>query len=130
MDCNLFTCLDTTVDITERRLIRSAIRELRHREIEDLEAVLTNKRFRRAQEHRHDDKENQHRLDLAASLDVLSRKLQDIQDIDVLSVMLRSSKEFEERKLIRAAIRRLRDQEIEGVALSVGDLMCCVQESH
>lgn len=53
--------LDGTVDIAERRLIRSAIRELRHREIEDLEAALTNKRFRRAQEHRHDDKENHHR---------------------------------------------------------------------
>ncbi|XP_058230601.1 smoothelin isoform X3 [Hemibagrus wyckioides] len=113
-ETSLQTLLDTTVDITERRLIRSAIRELRHREIEDLEAALTNKRFRRAPEHRHDDKENQHRPDLAASLDALSRKLQDIQDIDVLSVMLRSSKEYEERKLIRAAIRRLRDQEIEG----------------
>ncbi|KAI5091386.1 smoothelin isoform X1 [Silurus meridionalis] len=106
--------LDGTVDMSERRLIRSAIRELRRREIEDLEAALTNKRFRRAQEHRHDDKENQHRPDLAASSDLLSRKLQDIRDIDELSVMLRGSTEFEERKLIRAAIRRLRDEEIEG----------------
>ncbi|KAI5625305.1 smoothelin isoform X2 [Silurus asotus] len=106
--------LDGTVDMSERRLIRSAIRELRRREIEDLEAALTNKRFRRAQEHRHDDKENQHRPDLAASSDLLSRKLQDIRDIDELSVMLRGSTEYEERKLIRAAIRRLRDEEIEG----------------
>ncbi|XP_026795418.2 smoothelin isoform X2 [Pangasianodon hypophthalmus] len=113
-ETSLQNLLDGTVDMTERRLIRSAIRELRHREIEDLEAALTNKRFRRAQEHRHDDKENQHRPDLAASLDLLSRKLQEIQDIDELSVMLRSSTEYEERKLIRAAIRRLRDEEIEG----------------
>ncbi|GAA6070667.1 smoothelin isoform X1, partial [Tachysurus ichikawai] len=83
--------LEDTLDISERRLIRSAIRELRHREIQDLEAALTNKRFRHAPEHRHDDKENQHRPDLAASLDVLSRKLQDIQDIDVLSVMVRTT---------------------------------------
>ncbi|MCJ8746745.1 hypothetical protein PDJAM_G00145280 [Pangasius djambal] len=113
-ETSLQNLLDGTADMTERRLIRSAIRELRHREIEDLEAALTNKRFRRAQEHRHDDKENQHRPDLAASLDLLSRKLQDIQDIDELSVMLRSSTEYEERKLIRAAIRRLRDEEIQG----------------
>lgn len=53
--------LEGTADLTERRLIRSAIRELRHREIQDMEAALTNKRFRRAQEHRHDDKENQRR---------------------------------------------------------------------
>ncbi|KAF5904785.1 smoothelin-like isoform X1, partial [Clarias magur] len=106
--------LDGTVDMTERRLIRSAIRDLRHREIQDLEAALTNKRFRRAQEHRHDDKENQHRPDLAPSLDMLSKKLQDVQSIDELSAMLHSSTEYEERKLIRAAIRRLRDEEIEG----------------
>ncbi|XP_027001401.2 smoothelin isoform X3 [Tachysurus fulvidraco] len=113
-ETSLQTLLEATLDISERRVIRSAIRELRHREIEDLETALTNKRFRHAPEHRHDDKENQHRPDLAASLDVLSRKLQDIQDIDVLSVMLRSSKEYEERKLIRATIRRLREKEIEG----------------
>ncbi|XP_060762774.1 smoothelin isoform X2 [Neoarius graeffei] len=113
-ETSLQKLLDGTVDMTERRLIRSAIRELRHREIEDLEAALTHKRFRRAQEHRHDDKENQHRPDLAASLDLLSRKLQDIKNIDELSAMLRSSTEYEERKLIRAAIRRLRDEEIEG----------------
>ncbi|TSW89632.1 Smoothelin [Bagarius yarrelli] len=113
-ETSLQTLLEGTVDLSERRLIRSAIRELRHREIEDLEAALTNKRFRRAQQHRHDDKENQHRPDSAASLDALSRKLQNIQDIDVLSVMLHSSTEYEERKIIRAAIRKLRDKEIEG----------------
>ncbi|KAF4074569.1 hypothetical protein AMELA_G00240870 [Ameiurus melas] len=96
-EASLQKLLDGTVDVAERRVIRSAIRELRHREIEDMEAALTNKRFRRAQEHRHDDKENQHRI-----------------KIDELSVLLRSSTEYEERKLIRAAIRRLRDEEIEG----------------
>ncbi|XP_053530214.1 smoothelin isoform X4 [Ictalurus punctatus] len=116
-ETSLQKLLDGTADVAERRVIRSAIRELRHREIEDMEAALTNKRFRRAQEHRHDDKENQHRPDLAASLDLLSRKLQDIQDIDELSAMLRSNTEYEERKLIRAAIRRLRDEEIEAGAL-------------
>ncbi|KAI4889400.1 hypothetical protein NFI96_034093 [Prochilodus magdalenae] len=106
--------LDGTVDLVERRLIRTAIRELRRREIEDMEAALTNKRFRRAQGHRHEDKENQLRPDLAVSLDLLSKKLQDIQDIEELSAMLRSTTEYEERKLIRAAIRRRRDEEIQG----------------
>ncbi|XP_072520846.1 smoothelin isoform X2 [Salminus brasiliensis] len=113
-ETSLRNLLDGTVDMAERRLIRTAIRELRRREIEDMEAALTNKRFRRAQENRHEDKENQLRPDLAASLDLLSRKLQDIQDIDELSAMLRSTTEYEERKLIRAAIRRLRDEEIQG----------------
>ncbi|KAM9446209.1 smoothelin isoform 8-T8 [Clarias gariepinus] len=116
-ESSLQKLLDGTVDMTERRLIRSAIRDLRHREIQDMEAALTNKRFRRAQEHRHDNKENQHRPDLAASLDMLSKKLQDVQNIDELSAMLHSSTEYEERKLIRAAIRRLRDEEIEAGAL-------------
>ncbi|XP_062873828.1 smoothelin isoform X2 [Trichomycterus rosablanca] len=113
-ETSLRNLLDRTADMAERRLIRSAMRELRRREIEDMEAALANKRFRRAQEHRHDDKENQHRPDLAASLDSLSRKVQDIQDIDELSAMLQNSTEYEERKLIRAAVRRLRDQEIQG----------------
>ncbi|XP_049326331.1 smoothelin isoform X3 [Astyanax mexicanus] len=113
-ETSLRNLLDGTVDMVERRLIRTAIRELRRREIEDMEAALTNKRFRRAQENRHEDKENQLRPDLTASLDLLSRKLQDIQDIDELSAMLRGTTEYEERKLIRAAIRRLRDEEIQG----------------
>ncbi|XP_036454767.1 smoothelin isoform X3 [Colossoma macropomum] len=113
-ETSLRNLLDGTVDMAERRLIRTAIRELRRREIEDIEAALTNKRFRRAQEHRHEDKENQLRPELAASLDLLSRKLQDIQDIEELSAMLRSTTEYEERKLIRAAIRQLRDEEIQG----------------
>lgn len=55
--------LDGTVDLDERRLIRSALRELRRREIEDMEAALASKRFRptRQQQQQQEDKENQHR---------------------------------------------------------------------
>ncbi|XP_035381947.1 smoothelin isoform X2 [Electrophorus electricus] len=113
-ETSLRNLLDGTVDIVERRLIRTAIRELQRCEIEDMEAALTNKRFRRGLEHRHEDKENQLRPDVAASLDMLSRKVEDIQDIDTLSAMLQNTTEYEERKLIRAAIRRLRAKEIQG----------------
>ncbi|ROL44387.1 Smoothelin [Anabarilius grahami] len=106
--------LDKTIDIDERRLIRTAIRELRRCEIEEMEAALTSKRFRRAHQHRHEDKENQCCPDLTASLDMLSGKIQAIHDIEELTGLLRSTSEYEERKLIRAAIRRLRDEEIRG----------------
>ncbi|XP_030650211.1 smoothelin [Chanos chanos] len=106
--------LEGTVDMDERRLIRSAIRDLRRREIEVMEAALASKRFRATQQHRQDDKENQHRSDLAGSLDLLSGKIQNVHSIEELTGMLRASSEYEERKLIRAAIRRLRDQEIQG----------------
>lgn len=53
--------LDGTVDLDERRLIRSAIRELRRREIEDMEAALASKRFRPTRLNQQEDKENQHR---------------------------------------------------------------------
>lgn len=53
--------LDGTVDLDERRLIRSAIRELRRREIEDMEAALASKRFRPTRLKLQEDKENQHR---------------------------------------------------------------------
>lgn len=55
--------LDGTVDLDERRLIRSALRELRRREIEDMEAALASKRFRptRQPQQQQEDKENQHR---------------------------------------------------------------------
>lgn len=53
--------LDGTVDLDERRLIRSAIRELRRREIEDMEAALASKRFRPTRLKQQEDKENQHR---------------------------------------------------------------------
>lgn len=59
--------LEGTVDLDERRLIRSALRELRRREIEDMEAELASKRFRHTrlqqqqQQPQQEDKENQHR---------------------------------------------------------------------
>nr|XP_046206756.1 smoothelin-like isoform X2 [Oncorhynchus gorbuscha] len=106
--------LDGTMDLDKRRLIRSAIRELR--EMEDMEAALARKRFRPTNLSQNDDKENQltHRSELGGSLDVLSVKLQAIQDIEELTGLLRGANEYEERKLIRAAIRRLRDEEQQG----------------
>ncbi|XP_039518056.1 smoothelin isoform X2 [Pimephales promelas] len=114
-ESSLRNLLDKTIDIDERRLIRTAIRELRRCEIEEMEAALTSKRFRRAHQHRHEDKENQCcPADLTASLDMLSGKIQAIHDIEELNGLLQSTSEYEERKLIRAAIRRLRDEEIRG----------------
>ncbi|KTG39262.1 hypothetical protein cypCar_00040104, partial [Cyprinus carpio] len=80
--------LDKTIDIDERRLIRTAIRELRRCEIEEMEAALTSKRFRRAHQNRHEDKENQCRPDLTASLDMLSGKIQAIHDIEELTLLV------------------------------------------
>lgn len=119
-ESSLRSLLDKTVDIDERRLIRTAIRELRRCEIEEMEAALTSKRFRRANQHRHEDKENQRCPDSTASLDVLSRKIQATHDIEELTGLLRSASEYEERKLLRAAIRRLRDEEIRGALESAG----------
>ncbi|XP_048836561.1 smoothelin isoform X2 [Brienomyrus brachyistius] len=109
-ETSLRTLLDSTVNLDERRLIHSAIRDLRQREIEEMEAALASKRFRPAHQHLHDDKENQHRTD---TLDLLSGKLQAIQDIEELTKLLRGASEYEERKLIRAAIRQLRDKELQ-----------------
>ncbi|XP_052412736.1 smoothelin isoform X1 [Carassius gibelio] len=114
-ESSLRNLLDKTIDIDERRLIRTAIRELRRCEIEEMEAALTSKRFRHAHQSRHENKENQCRPDLTASLDMLSGKIQAINDIEELTGLLQSASEYEERKLIRAAIRRLRDEEIQGV---------------
>ncbi|XP_029534021.1 smoothelin-like isoform X4 [Oncorhynchus nerka] len=113
---SLRNMLDGTMDLDKRRLIRSAIRELRRREMEDMEAALARKRFRPTNLSQNDDKENQltHRSELGGSLDVLSVKLQAIQDIEELTGLLRGANEYEERKLIRAAIRRLRDEEQQG----------------
>ncbi|KAM3867500.1 smoothelin [Diretmus argenteus] len=106
-ESSLRALLDGTLDLDERRLIRSAIRDLRRREIEDMEAALASKRFRPTRLNLQEDKENQH----SDTLDGLSGKLQSIQDIDELTKLLRDASEFEERKMIRAAIRRLRDEE-------------------
>lgn len=59
--CLFLSQLDGTVDLDERRLIRSAIRDLRRREIEDMEAALASKRFRPTRLKQQEDKENQHR---------------------------------------------------------------------
>ncbi|XP_044053297.1 smoothelin isoform X2 [Siniperca chuatsi] len=113
-ESSLRALLDGTVDLDERRLIRSAIRELRRREIEDMEAALASKRFRPTRLKQQEDKENQHRSESSDNLDVLSRKLQTIQDIDELTKMLRATSEYEERKMIRAAIRQIRDEQQQG----------------
>ncbi|XP_053726563.1 smoothelin-like [Synchiropus splendidus] len=102
------------MDLDERRLIRSAIRELRRREIEDMEAALASKRFRPTRLKQQEDKENQHRSELSGTLDSLSLKLQAIKDIDELTKMLRAASEYEERKMIRAAIRQVREDQQQG----------------
>ncbi|XP_067084607.1 LOW QUALITY PROTEIN: smoothelin [Osmerus mordax] len=62
---SLRNLLEGTLDLCERRLIRSALRDLRRREIESMEAALASKRFRPARLHQQEDKENQHRLSSA-----------------------------------------------------------------
>ncbi|XP_037536011.1 smoothelin [Nematolebias whitei] len=111
---SLRALLDGTVDLDERRLIRSAIRELRRREIEDMEAALASKRFRPTRLNQQEDKENQHISESSNNLDVLSQKLKLMQDIDELTKMLRAASEYEERKMIRAAIRQIRDEQLQG----------------
>ncbi|XP_011477431.1 smoothelin isoform X3 [Oryzias latipes] len=113
-ETSLRALLDGTVDLDERHLIRSAIRELRRREIEDLEASLASKRFRPTRLNPQEDKENLHSSESNENLDTLSEQLQSIQDIDELTKMLRSSSKYEERKMIRASIRRIRDQQLQG----------------
>ncbi|KAM9393442.1 smoothelin isoform 2-T2 [Pholidichthys leucotaenia] len=113
-ESSLRALLDGTVDLDERRLIRSAIRELRRREIEDMEAALASKRFRPTRLNQLEDKENQHRSESSENLNVLSQKLQSIRDIDELTKMLRAANEYEERKMIRAAIRQIREEHQQG----------------
>ncbi|XP_036835706.1 smoothelin isoform X2 [Oncorhynchus mykiss] len=126
---SLRNLLDGTMDLDERRLIRSAIRELRRREIEDMEAALASKRFRHKRLNQNDDKENQltNRSDLGDSLNMLSVKLQAIQDMEELTGLLRGATEYEERKLIRAAIRRLRDEEQQGTGQKRGTTGRCLE---
>ncbi|XP_060894941.1 smoothelin isoform X5 [Labrus mixtus] len=115
-ESSLRALLDGTVDLDERRLIRSAIRDLRRREIEDMEAALASKRFRPTRLKQQEDKENHHRSDTSDNLDVLSHKLKSIQDVDELTKMLRAASEYEERKMIRAAIRQIREEQPQGPA--------------
>ncbi|XP_042297941.1 smoothelin isoform X2 [Sceloporus undulatus] len=112
--------LEATLDLTERRQIRSAIRELRRQELEHDEEALASKRFRTE---RQENKENllrsrQLEEQQQKSLDLLSGKLETIQDVEELTALLRGASEYEERKLIRAAIRKLRAEEIEAAALA------------
>ncbi|XP_044300128.1 smoothelin [Varanus komodoensis] len=114
--------LEATLDLAERRQIRSAIRELRRQELERDEEALASKRFRTERQEnkenllrsrRREEEERQQR-----SLDVLSRKLEAMQDVEQLTTLLRGASEYEERKLIRAAIRKLRAEEIEAATLA------------
>ncbi|CAH2294884.1 Hypothetical predicted protein [Pelobates cultripes] len=51
--------LEATLDLAERREIRTAIRELRRKELERCEEALASKRFRSERSNEQEDKENQ-----------------------------------------------------------------------
>ncbi|KAJ6656617.1 hypothetical protein lerEdw1_003504 [Lerista edwardsae] len=120
---HLFLKLEATLDLAERRQIRSAIRELRRQELERDEEALASKRFRTERStERQENKENwlrsrklEEEEQQQKSLDLLLGKLESIQDVEELTALLRGASEYEERKLIRAAIRKLRAEEIEGM---------------
>ncbi|KAM7051434.1 smoothelin isoform 2-T2 [Molossus nigricans] len=112
--------LEVTVDLAERRCIRSAIRELQRQELEREEEALASKRFRAE---RQDNKENwlhsqQREAEQRAALAQLAGRLESMSDVEELTALLRGAGEYEERKLIRAAIRRVRAQEIEAATLA------------
>ncbi|NXS87872.1 SMTN protein, partial [Erpornis zantholeuca] len=117
---------EATLDLAERRRIRSAIRELQRQELERDEEMLASKRFRpERSSHRQDqdDKENwpqSRRLEeeQQAALAALSEQLEAITSVEELTKLLRAAGEYEERKLIRSAIRKLRAEEIEAAALA------------
>ncbi|XP_033618211.1 smoothelin isoform X3 [Fukomys damarensis] len=116
--------LEVTADLAERRRIRSAIRELQRQELEREEEALASKRFRAE---RQENKENwlhsQHQeAEQRAALTRLAGQLESMNDVEELTTLLRSAGEYEERKLIRAAIRRVRAQEIE--AATVAGRLC------
>ncbi|XP_072342271.1 smoothelin isoform X2 [Scyliorhinus torazame] len=116
--------LEVTDDLDERRLIRSTICELRRKELKGMEEALSSKRFRSERTNeRLENKENQFRShrqeeDQKESLNILSGKLESINDIDELTILLRNAGEYEERKLIRAAIRKIHEQQIEAASLA------------
>uniref|UniRef100_A0A8D0JXS5 Smoothelin n=1 Tax=Sus scrofa TaxID=9823 RepID=A0A8D0JXS5_PIG len=112
--------LEVTADLAERRRIRSAIRELQRQELEREEEALASKRFRAE---RQDNKENwlhsqQREAEQRAALARLAGRLESMSDVEELTALLRGAPEYEERKLIRAAIRRIRAQEIEAATLA------------
>uniref|UniRef100_A0A8C5VFW8 Smoothelin n=1 Tax=Microcebus murinus TaxID=30608 RepID=A0A8C5VFW8_MICMU len=114
--------LEVTADLAERRRIRSAIRELQRQELEREEEALASKRFRPVSSTtwpcqrwlRSQQREAEQRAALAR----LAGRLESISDVEELTTLLRSAGEYEERKLIRAAIRRVRAQEIEAATLA------------
>ncbi|XP_032561440.1 smoothelin isoform X2 [Chiroxiphia lanceolata] len=116
--------LEATLDLAERRRIRSAIRELQRQELERDEEALASKRFRPERgSHRQDDKENWPRSqhleeEQQAALAALSQELEAITSVEELTKLLRAAGEYEERKVIRAAIRKLRAEEIEAATLA------------
>ncbi|ETE63542.1 hypothetical protein L345_10694, partial [Ophiophagus hannah] len=86
--------LEATVDLAERRQIRSAIRELRRQELERDEEALASKRFRTE---RQENKENRLRSwqqeeeqRQQKSLDALSRKLETIQNVEELTSLVQN----------------------------------------
>ncbi|XP_047553047.1 smoothelin isoform X3 [Lutra lutra] len=112
--------LEVTADLAERRRIRSAIRELQRQELQREEEALASKRFRAE---RQDNKENwlhsqQQEAEQRAVLARLAGRLESMNDVEELTALLRGAGEYEERKLIRAAIRRIRAQEIEAATLA------------
>lgn len=112
--------LEVTADLAERRRIRSAIRELQRQELQREEEALASKRFR---VERQDNKENwlhsqQQEAEQRAALARLAGRLESMNDVEELTALLRGASEYEERKLIRAAIRRIRAQEIEAATLA------------
>ncbi|EFB25707.1 hypothetical protein PANDA_003613, partial [Ailuropoda melanoleuca] len=112
--------LEVTADLAERRRIRSAIRELQRQELQREEEALASKRFRAE---RQDNKENwlhsqQQEAEQRAALARLAGQLESMNDMEELTALLRGAGEYEERKLIRAAIRRVRAQEIEAATLA------------
>ncbi|XP_051489643.1 smoothelin isoform X4 [Apus apus] len=124
--------LEATLDLAERRRIRSAIRELQRQELD--EEALASKRFRTERgSHRQDDKENWPRSqrleeEQQTALAALSQQLEAITDVEELTKLLRAAGEYEERKIIRAAIRKLRAEEIEAAVLA-GNLQSSRRES-
>uniref|UniRef100_A0A452UMI6 Smoothelin n=1 Tax=Ursus maritimus TaxID=29073 RepID=A0A452UMI6_URSMA len=84
------------------------------------EEALASKRFRAE---RQDNKENwlhsqQQEAEQRAALARLAGRLESMNDVEELTALLRGAGEYEERKLIRAAIRRIRAQEIEAATLA------------
>ncbi|XP_078523394.1 smoothelin isoform X2 [Lissotriton helveticus] len=125
-ECTLRSLLEATLDLAERRQIRTAIRELRRKELEGYEEALASKRFRSEKSsERQENKENCPRSqpidqDQVKTQTPLLDKLDAIKDVDELTILLRTAHDYEERKLIRAAIRQLRNEEIEAISTIVG----------